>query len=153
MSLTIPFCDRLRSDGPVLLLLSLALLTGCYDGEALINKARSAAQRTRLAEIDLGTFRTTMPTDAETSSLTELVLHLFGTVPRYRVPMIERQLMAEDYRIRHEMISAVRQASVEELAEPNLTQLRERIEKVVNGILEESPVDAIGFYSMQVEYR
>jgi hypothetical protein len=142
----------LRRCGPVFLLL-LALVTGCYDGEALLNKARSAAQRTRLAEIDLGTFCTTMPTDPETNSLTELKLHLFGTVPRYRVPMIERQLEAEDYRIRHEMISAVRQASVDELAEPNLTQLRERIEKVVNGILDESPVDAIGFYSMQVEYR
>jgi hypothetical protein len=143
---------RLRLCPHILACLSL-LASGCYDGQALINQARSAAQRTRLAEIDLGTFATTMPTDPETNSLTELELHLFGTVPRYRVPTIERQLKAEDYRIRHEMISAVRQASVDELAEPNLTQLRERLEKVVNGILDESPVDTIGFYSMQVEYR
>jgi hypothetical protein len=131
----------------------LSLFTGCYDGQALVDKARTAAQGTRLAEIDLGTFRTTMPKDPVSNSLTELELHLFGTVPRYRVPMIERQLKTEDYRLRHEMIVAVRQATVDELAEPNLARLRARIERVVNSILEEAPVEAIGFYSVQVDYR
>jgi len=136
------------------LLVSLSLFTsGCYDGDALLEQARSAAQRTRLAEIDLGEYRTTMPKNPQTNSLTELNLHLFGTVPRYRVPEIEQQLKAEDYRIRAEMIAAVRAASVDELAEPNLTQLRARIEKVVNDILEESPVKTIGFYSLRVDYR
>jgi hypothetical protein len=137
----------------LLLVTPLGFTAGCYSGDALLEKARSAAQRTRLAEIDLGKFRTTMPKDPESNSFTELELHLFGTVPRYRVPTIERQLRMEDYRLRHEMIAAVRQASVAELAEPNLTQLRTRIEKIVNGILEESPVDTIGFYSVQVDYR
>jgi hypothetical protein len=131
----------------------LTSATGCYQSEALINKARSASQRTRLAEVDLGTYHTTMPTDPETNSLTELTLHLFGTVPRYRVPMIERQLQSDEYRIRHEMIAAVREATVDELAEPNLAQLRTRLEKVINKILTESPVDSIGFYSMAVDYR
>lgn len=133
--------------------LFLSFTAGCYNGEALIDQARSAAQRTRLAEIDLGIYRTTMPKNAETNSLTELELHLFGTVPRYRVPVIERQLKTEDYRIRHEMIAAVRAATVDELAEPNLTKLRTRIEKLVNAILEESPVKMIGFYSVKVDYR
>jgi hypothetical protein len=136
------------------LLVSLSILTsGCYNGDALLEKARSAALRTRLAEIDLGTYRTTMPKNEETNSLTELELHMFGTVPRYRVPEIEQQLKAEEYRIRAEMIAAVREATVDELAEPNLTQLRARIEKVVNDILEESPVKTIGFYSLRVDYR
>ena len=64
-----------------------------------------------------------------------------------------RQIKAEEYRLRHEVIAAVRTAPVEELAEPNLTRLRTRIEKVVNGILEESPVNSIGFYSFRVTYR
>jgi hypothetical protein len=133
--------------------LPLFSATGCYNGDALLDKARSAAQRTRLAEIDLGTYRTTMPKNEETNSLTELELHMFGTVPRYRVPEIERQLKSEDYRIRHEMIAAVREATLDELAEPNLTQLRARIEKILNAVLEESPVNMVGFYSVRVDYR
>ena len=144
---------RLRLVAVTVLMLVLGVTAGCYNGEALVNKARSAAQRTRLAEIDLGKFRMTMPNDPETNSLTELELHLFGTVPRYRVPTIERQLKTQNYRLRHEMIAAVRQATVSELAEPNLTQLRTRIEEIVNGILEEAPVETVGFYSVNVDYR
>jgi hypothetical protein len=134
-------------------LVGLATCAGCYDGHALVERARSAAQQTRLAEVDLGTFRTTLPKNSETNALTDLKLHFFGTVPRYRVPAIERQVKAEEYRLRHEVLAALRTASVEELAEPNLTELRRRIEEVVNGILEESPVNAIGFYSLSVNYR
>jgi hypothetical protein len=134
-------------------LLLATVNTGCYDGGVLLEQARSAAQRTRSAEVDLGTYRTTLPKDAQTKSLTDLELHFFGTVPRYRVPVIERQIKAEEYRLRHEVIAAVRNSPVEELAEPNLTQLRARIEKVVNGIFEESPVNSIGFYSIRVTYR
>ncbi|MEX2317524.1 MAG: hypothetical protein WD669_10265 [Pirellulales bacterium] len=130
-----------------------SLVAGCYDGGALVNEARSAAQRTRLAEVDLGIYRTTMPKDDASDSLTELELHLFGTVPRYRVSIIEQQLQSEDFRLRHEMLAAVRQSTASELAEPNLTQLRARIEKVVNDILKDSPVEMIGFYDVRVNYR
>jgi hypothetical protein len=130
-----------------------SLLAGCYDSGALINEARSAAQRTRLAEVDLGTYRTTMPKDAASGSLTELEVHLFGTVPRYRVSTIEQQLQSEDFRLRHEMLAAVRQSTAGELAEPNLTQLRARIEKVVNEILKDSPVEMVGFYDVRVKPR
>jgi hypothetical protein len=134
-------------------LLAIVMSSGCYDGDALLEQARSAAQRTRSAEVDLGTYITTLPKNAEAKALPDLELHFFGTVPRYRVPVIKRQIKAEEYRLRHEVIAAVRTAPVEELAEPNLTQLRTRIEKVVNGILEESPVNSIGFYSFRVTYR
>jgi hypothetical protein len=130
-----------------------AVFAGCYDANALIGVARSAAQRTRLAEVDLGTYRTTMPKETDSDSLTELELHMFGTVPPYRVAMIERQLKSEDYRLRHEMLAAVRQATADELAEPDLTQLRARIEKVVNDILKDSPVEMIGFYDVRVNFR
>jgi hypothetical protein len=94
-----------------------------------------------------------MPKDPTTNSLTELELHLFGTVARYRVPTVERQLKSDDYRLRHELLAAVRQATPGELAEPNLTQLRLRIEKVVNEILKDSPVEMIGFYEVRIKYR
>jgi hypothetical protein len=126
--------------------LSCSLFGGCYEGKVLVAQARSAALNTRLAEVDLGTFHTTLPRDKNSISLTEMRLHIFGTVPRYRVPAIEKQLKTEAYRLRHETLVAVRRSTPEELADPNLTRLRQRIEQIVNGILEEGPVKTIGFY-------
>jgi hypothetical protein len=130
--------------------LFLSCFTGCYDGKAIVDARRSAALRTRLAEVDLGTYRTTMPKDSDKDAPAELELHLFGTVPPYRVALIERQLRSDDYRLRHEMLAAVRQSSADELAEPSLTQLRTRIEQVVNEILKDAPVEMIGFYSVRL---
>jgi hypothetical protein len=130
----------------VIAILCATLTQGCYDGEVLIKQARSKAVTTRLAEVDLGSFHTTMPRDPNSVSLTELKLHIFGTVPRYRVPEVRQQLKRESYRLRHETLAAVRQATPQELAEPSLARLRKRIESVVNGIIAEAPVKAIGFY-------
>jgi hypothetical protein len=138
----------------VLLLLCLAAACGgCYDGEALVQEARTSALKTRLAEVDFGMYRTTLPRDARTQTITELKLHVFGTVPRYRVPEIEKRLKAEEYRLRHKTLGAVRNTSREELAEPSLTQLRERIELVVNEILVDSPVKSIGFYEVSLREK
>jgi hypothetical protein len=137
----------------VLLLLALAACSGCYDGKALIRAARSSALKTRLAEVDLGSYQTTLPRDPQTQLLTDLKLHVFGTVPRYRVPDVQMRLQVEEYRLRHETLSAVRTATRDELAEPNLAQLRERIEKVVNKILDDAPVKSIGFYEVSLRQR
>jgi hypothetical protein len=119
----------------------------------LIIEARAAAMRTRLAEVDLGTFRTTMPQDPSSRTQTDVELHIFGTVPRYRVPTIEKQLRTENYRFRHEVLQTIRAATTAELAEPDLAQLRSRIEKVVNTILSDAPIKKIGFFKVQVYYR
>jgi hypothetical protein len=103
-----------------------------------------------LAEVDLGAFHTTLPRDPNSVSLTELKLHIFGTVARYRVPEVQKQLKTESYRLRHETLTAVRQATPEELAEPSLAKLRKRIASIVNGIFAESPVKAIGFYEFSM---
>jgi hypothetical protein len=144
---------RRLSSSFALPVLFCAACIGCYDGSALIHQARSAAQSTRLAEIDLGTYHTTMPKDPATKSLTELELHLFGAAPRYHAATIERRLRSEDYRLRHELLAAVRQASAAELSEPDLTRLRARIEMVVNEILKDSPIESIGFYDVRLQYR
>jgi hypothetical protein len=137
----------------VAILVVLAACSGCYDGEVLVQAARSSALKTRLAEVDLGLYQTTLPRDQKTQLLTELKLHVFGTVPRYRVPDVEKRLKVEEYRLRHETLGAVRTATRDELAEPSLTQLRERIEKVVNEILEDTPVSSIGFYEVSLRQR
>ncbi|MEX2307641.1 MAG: hypothetical protein WD738_08620 [Pirellulales bacterium] len=135
----------------VLWLLALGLCIGCYDGELLVHEARSTALNTRLAEVDLGRYLTTMPRDQKNSSFTELELHVFCTVPRSRVAAVKSRLDAEEYRLRHDTLAAIRGATSEELAEPSLTQLRSRIEGVVNAILTDTPVKSIGFY--QIAFR
>lgn len=137
----------------VSLVLTAVLLgshSGCYDGDALVTQAHSAALSTRLAEVDLGSFHTSLPRDPKSGSVTELSLHIFGNVPHYRVAAIERQLRIDEYRLRHETIAAVRATSSDELADPSLKSLRERIERIVNGILEEAPVETIGFYEVAI---
>jgi hypothetical protein len=135
------------------LALTLSLCAGCYDGDALINEVRSAALRTRLVEIDLGSYRTTMPRKRNESESTEIKLHIFGTVPRYRIPEIEKHLQTDGYRLRHETLAAVRRSTAQELAEPNLTALRTRLEKVLNAELADAPVKSIGFYEVQLHSR
>jgi hypothetical protein len=137
----------------VALLLALGLCAGCYNDDALINEVRSAALRTRLVEVDLGSYRTTMPRKRNESEATEVQLHIFGTVPRYRVPEIEKQLEADGYRLRHETLAAVRKSTAQELAEPNLTALRARLEKVINEQLADAQVKSIGFYEVQMHTR
>jgi hypothetical protein len=130
-----------------------SVCAGCYDGDALVQKAKSAALKTRLAEVDLGKFTTTLPRDEKTNLSTDLDLHIFGTVPRYRLSAVKRQLRVDEYRMRHDTLAAVRKATREELAEPSLAQLRARIEKVVNAILADSPVKEIGFYQLTLRHR
>lgn len=124
--------------------------TGCYDGDALVKEARSRELKGRLAEVDLGHFQTTLPRDPDAVSLTELRLHMFGTAPRYRTKAIKKQIEAEGYRVRHEVLAAIRRSTPEELAEPNLVSLKKRLEEVMNDIFEESPLKSIGFYEFAV---
>jgi hypothetical protein len=140
--------DLGRKRWAAILAVGLALCAGCYDGESMVKQAQSVALKTRLAEIDLGKFQTTLPRDPETNRFTSVDIHIFGTVPRYQLAAVTKQLKADEYRLRHETLAAVRKSTREELAEPTFAQLRARIEKVVNGVLEEQPVKEIGFYQV-----
>jgi hypothetical protein len=128
----------------------LAPCGGCYDGRALIEQIRNDALRSKTHEIDLGLYRTTMPRNLDTDSLTEIELQLFGTVPQYRIPAINRQLKADGYRLRYDTLVAIRQTKPEELAEPNLGQLRARLTQVANNILEDSPIKSIGVEQIRI---
>jgi hypothetical protein len=139
--------------GTAILLAAVLVSPGCYDGKVIIERVRSAALRNRLDEVDLGAFRTTMPRDPTTNALAEIEIHIFGTAPRYRVESIEKQLEGDDYWFRHETLLAVRNASLEELAEPDLTKLRQRIEQVANHILDDAPIKSIGFYDVRITYQ
>ncbi len=137
----------------LLAMLALVLCMGCYDGRVLLHDAQSSAQNKRSAEIDLGRFLTTLPRDRESSSFTELNVHLFATVSRSRVTAVKRQIKVEDYRLRHDILAALRGVTPEELAEPSLAQLRKRIEAVLNSILADHPVKSVGFYQIMLRQR
>jgi hypothetical protein len=130
------------------LAVSLIFFTGCYDGGEMVKRAQSAALNTRLAEVDLGKFQTTLPRDPNTNHFTAVDLHIFGTIPRYQLAAVTRQLKSDEYRLRYETLAALRQSTREELADPNFTQLRARIEKVVNGVLADAPIKEVGFYQL-----
>jgi len=139
---------RSRVKWPRTIALVLACCTGCYDGAAMVKQAQSTALNARLAEIDLGKFQTTLPRDPNTSRYTSLDIHIFGTVPRYKLAAVTKQLKSDEYRVRYETLTAVRKSTREELAEPNFAQLRARIEKVVNQLLADAPIQDIGFYQL-----
>jgi hypothetical protein len=131
-----------------ILAIAVSLCAGCYDGDAMVKEAQSVALKTRLAEVDLGKYQTTLPRDPTTNRFTALDIHIFGTVPRYRLAAVNKQLKADEYRMRHETLAAVRQSSREELAEPDFAKLRARLEKVVNSVLQDAPVKEVGFYQL-----
>lgn len=133
-----------------LLLLGLGGVSGCYDGNALLKQAEAAALSTTLAEVDLGTFQTTLPRDANTGVFTTVELHVFGTVPRAKLSEVKTQLQVDEYRLRHDTLVAVRQSTRDELTDPELAKLRARIINVVNKILANSPAKEIGFYQITV---
>jgi hypothetical protein len=132
----------------VLLVWPAVFAYGCYDGGALVKQAQSTALKASLAEVDLGEYRTTLPRDPESGVFTTLDVHIFGTVPRSRLSEVKKQLKADEFRIRHEALTAVRQSSRDELTDPTLAKLRERIEEVVNRVLADAPINGIGFYQL-----
>jgi hypothetical protein len=134
----------------IMLGLTGMISSGCYDGEQLVELARSEAIRTRLEEIDLGTYRTTVPRDPETALVAELEFRIFANAPRYRIPAIKEALAEHGFRLRYETLAAVRQATPEELAEPNLVELRRRISDVTGNVLKDTGIQSIGFADLRL---
>jgi hypothetical protein len=125
-------------------------LAGCYDASALVEQVRTDALRSRTDEIELGFYRTTMPRDRATNSFVEMEVRMFGTVPQYRISAIEKQMKADGYRLRAATLAAIRQTTADELAEPNLTHLRERLTLVANSVLENAPIESIGIEHLRI---
>lgn len=142
-----------RVGGIALLVLGATLLAGCYDGESLVREARSATTSPRLAEVDLGIFQVTLPRDPRSGLWTDLNLHIFGTVPRSRRSAVKKQLQANEYLLRHETLAALRGTDAEELTDPELAQLRQRVQRVVNELFPDTPVQSIGFYQITLTKR
>jgi len=136
-----------------LLLLGLPFCSGCYDGEKLVKMARAAAVRSSLEDIDLGLYFTTMPRNVATTADTEMEFRVFGTARRHRVSAITKQLEQDQYRVRYAILTALRQSTPRELAQPDFAELRRRIKKSVNSILQDAPIQDIGISEVRIVYR
>jgi hypothetical protein len=125
-------------------------LAGCYDSSALVNQVRSEALRSQTHEIDLGLYRTTLPSDPDTGRLSEIELQLFGTVPQYKIATIKKQLKADAPQLRYDTLIAIRETSAEELGEPDLGKLRNRLMQVANSVIKDAPIQAIGVEKIRI---
>lgn len=124
-------------------------VTGCYDGRSLVEEVRNQAIQSRLDEMSIGYFRTTLPRSAVDDNPMEVEVDLFGTAVRHKIPDIETAIEANSYRLRQSVLVALRQTSAAEIADPNLTTFRERLLEVVQTELEGSPIESIGFRTVR----
>lgn len=126
------------------------MLSGCYDGKALVEDVRRNAIRTRLIEVDLGKFRVTMPRDQRTSVMTEVDLHLYGEAPRYLVSDLEKELEDKQYLVHDRTIMTLRELDPRELVDPDLIALRTQLLDTMNEVLTSTKISSVGFYDMRL---
>ena len=146
-----PLCPTrvLRNAGvcwSLLLAVSLSSQLGCFNAEAMIESRRLTAIRARLQEVDLGQYQVTMPVGTWHDATTELDFHIFGKVATRETNTVQEVLETVRPEIRDQLLKVTRELSAEELEDPKLTSLRERIAAVINGFLEEELVQSVGFY-------
>lgn len=127
----------------------LAGVAGCYDGERLIEQVRAQAVRTRLEEAAIGEFNVTLPRDDVAGETTEVRLRVFAESERFKIEDILREVEAKRALIEDQAIRTLREASRDELAEPGLDSLRERLLMVLNSVLTDSPLESVGFYEVR----
>ncbi|MGL4512225.1 MAG: hypothetical protein ACRCT8_03985 [Lacipirellulaceae bacterium] len=127
-----------------LLGLALAPLAGCYNGKVLVARARSHATSSRIEEIELGSFRVTLPRDNRTTHTPVVEVRLFGEAPLRTRKEIEKQIKDRAFLVNDRAMTTLRKATLEELHEPSLDRLRARLLEAVNGSLEGAPLLAVG---------
>lgn len=126
-----------------------ATAVGCYDGDTLVQRVRDRAIRTRLEEIDLGAFRVTLPRNLGNSEVMEVDVHLFGEMPRYKIPDAEKQLEERAYLLHDRTLATLRDLDPADLTQPDLPQLREKMLVTVNGVLDDPAIKSIGIRDLK----
>ncbi len=125
-------------------------LPGCYNSGQMVERARNRALATRLEEVDLGSYRITLPFDELSGARTELVLELVGTARRYRTGDIENRVESQRCLLRQGTIAAARLTTPEELADPQMAALRARLLAVTNDVLGDDAVDTLAIAELLI---
>ncbi|MCA9257933.1 MAG: hypothetical protein KDA61_01980 [Planctomycetales bacterium] len=129
-----------------LLATATVTLTGCFDGDALVQERRKQAMLQQLEEIDLGNFRVVLPRQPGESRGGVLSFHAFGQIANKDRDAVTEQLESESPVLKHRMLMALREIEAQDLYEPRLTAVRERVADVVNASLDGALVQGVGFY-------
>lgn len=132
--------------GLTTLLLLTPVASGCFNAEGLIESRRLTAIRATLQEVELGEFRITIPQGEPYDQTTEVSFHVFGRVTNRDMEAVAEVLETYGPVIRDKMLVATRELRPEDLEEPKLNVLREKIAGVINSFLEDELVQSVGFY-------
>ncbi|MEO2045131.1 MAG: hypothetical protein ABGX16_00980 [Pirellulales bacterium] len=130
----------------MVLLIGMSLLAGCYQADDIISSRKELVGLTRLEEIDLGEFRVTLPYRPRSTSSLVVDFHAFGRVSHGNYKKVSQTIEQNGPKLRHQMLITVRELGAKELQQPKLDTLRAKIEQVVNDLLEDQAMQAVGFY-------
>lgn len=136
---------HLRRWGALCALL-LAETVGCYDAAVLMKARQESHDRVQMDEVDLGTYRITLPHTLGESIDCVVDFHVFGQVMRGDREAIDAALQMRGAELRSAMLVAVRSMDERTFEEPKLTALRKSIAEVVNGVVGRRVVKSVGFY-------
>lgn len=112
----------------------------------MIAARRAIAIRARLEEVDLGEFRISLPRPAETTEGSEIFFHAFGQVANRDMDKVLEALETHGPELRHRLLLAARDMTMEDIQDPPLTELRSHIAEVVNEKLSGELLQSVGFY-------
>lgn len=129
-----------------LVLLACALLSGCFDADAMIASRREVAILARLEEVDLGKFRLTLPRPVQESDMAEIQFHAFGQVANRDLKQVTKALETHGPELRHRLLLAARQLDLHDIENARLDMLRNEIAEVINETLPGEPLQSVGFY-------
>ena len=127
-------------------LVGCLLLVGCLDADAMIEARQDIAIQARMEEVDLGEFRISLPQPSQTTEAAEVYFHAFGQVVNRDVKKVRKTLESSGPELRHRLLLATRQLTVQDLEDPPLTALRSQIAEVINETLPDEPLQSVGFY-------
>ena len=96
------------------------------------------------AEIDLGEFQAPIH-QQDTNTVITVFCGVFGTVRNGDLGRLQKELQAKHARVRQQLLAAIRASSRDELYEPNLTDLKQRLLKAVRARIDEPNVYRVGF--------
>lgn len=130
----------------VMTLAGAVVLTGCLDADALKESRSKAREEIKLAEIDLGEFRVSLPHQPGEPGAGLVDFHAFGEVTHGDHQATAKSLAECVPELRAALLLCIRGLSPEQLEDPQLADLRSSIADVVNRSLDKKLVQSVGFY-------